>query len=80
MIKTQGKGRGHGSHGLAALVLRGNAFWSDLGVYLSPSCILNKIIYEQPGLKTILGLGLRLTDAMQCEGPVLILAITKYHH
>lgn len=80
VIKTQGKGKGHGSHGLAALVLRGNAFWSDLGVYFSPPHILNNIIYEQPGLKTILGLGLRLTAAVQCERPVLILAKTKYHH
>lgn len=45
VIKTQGKGKGHGTHGLAALVLRGNAFWSDLGVYFSQPHIWNNIIY-----------------------------------
>lgn len=55
-------------------------FWSDSGMYFSPPYILNNIFYEQPGLHTILGLGLRLTAAVQCEGPVLILAIAKCHH
>lgn len=44
VIKTQGKGKGHGSNGLAALVLCENAFWSDSGVYFSSPYILNNII------------------------------------
>lgn len=44
MIKTRGKGRGHGSNGLAALVLCENAFGADSGVYFSSPYILNNII------------------------------------
>lgn len=49
-------------------------------VFFSPPYILNNVIWEQPGLQIILGLGVRLTAPVQCEGPVLILAITKCHH
>lgn len=55
VIKTQGKGRGHGSDGLAALVLCENASWSDSGMYFSPPYILNNILYGQPGLQNHFG-------------------------
>lgn len=32
-------------------------------------------MYDRHGLQTILGIGLKLTAAEQCEGPVLPLAI-----
>lgn len=44
-----------------------------------PSYILGKIIHDRRGLQTISGVGLKLTVTVQCEGPVLPLAVTRPH-